>query len=464
MQPNDTHLRRIVGGEKKTSRRQASLRLVTLLLVAMPLAGGLGHARAMGPAAPQRFISGARASDERSDYLATLITMADKRPPQRRATTNTHGAMLPPRTDPWMQLAPLNANDAAPSDLFGRVVAVDGSIAVVGAPDNNNRVGAAYVFMRTGPTWSQAAKLSASDGANGDFFGATVAVDRDTIVIGAPFGNNGTGAAYIFTCEGSSWTQGAKLIANDGASGDIFGYSVATQGDTIVVGAPNVASGTGAAYVFKRTGPAWVQQAKLNASDGMAGDIFGSVVAVSGDTAVVGADFKNNWIGAVYLFARRGMRWEQQAELSAGDGASGDQFGDAVAVDRDTVVVGAVYNSGATGAAYVFTRKGNSWEQQAKLTASDGAAGDGLGAAVAVDGDTIVAGAPFANIGVGNYETGAAYVFTRAAGNWVQQAKLAAGDGASWDFFGAGVGASGQSIVVGAPFNKDMGTVYAFAR
>ncbi len=139
----------------------------------------------------------------------------------------------------------------------------------------------------------------------------------------------------------------------------------------------------------------------------MAGDIFGSVVAVSGDTVVAGADFKNNRIGVAYVFARRGLGWEQQAELSAGNGMSGDQFGDAVAVDRDTVVVGAVYNSSAAGAAYVFVHRGVGWEQQAKLTA---------------------------------------------------------GDGASWDFFGAGVGVSGHSIVVGAPFNRGTGTVYAFER
>lgn len=357
--------------------------------------------------------SGIRAPDVRGDYLATHITMADKRPPQQRATANAHGAMPPPRTDPWTQQTPLGANDAAPGDLFGRVVAVGGNIVVVGAPAINNDAGAVYVFIRMGPTWSQEAQLSASDGVSGDFFGATVAVDGDTIVIGAPFSNNGTGAAYVFTRKGSSWTQGAKLIANDGASDDIFGYAVGVQGDTIVVGAPNAASGTGTAYAFTHAGLLWTQQAKLNAGDGAAGDIFGSVVAVSGDTIVIGADFKNNRIGVAYVFAQRGTGWEQQAELSAGDGASGDQFGDAVAVDRDTVVVGAVYNSSAAGAAYVFVHRGVGWEQKAKLTANDGAAGDGLGDAVAVEGDTVVTGAPFANIGAGNYETGAAYVFTR---------------------------------------------------
>ena len=235
---------------------------------------------------------------------------------------------------------------------------------------------------------AQSAKLIPSDGAAGDRFGYSVAVDGDTAVAGA-FGDadNGSasGSAYVFTREFGVWRQSAKLTASDGAAGDRFGYSVAVDGDTAVAGAFGDAdngSASGSAYVFTREFGLWRQSAKLTASDGAAGDRFGYSVAVDGDTAVAGAfgDADNGSAsGSAYVFTRESGVWSQSAKLTATDGARGDYFGWSVAVDGDTAVVGALFdddNGSQSGAAYVFTRESGVWSQSAKLTSSDGAAGD----------------------------------------------------------------------------------------
>ena len=220
---------------------------------------------------------------------------------------------------------------------------------------------------------------------------------------GYPDNGAGSGAAYVFTRDGAGvWTQQAKLLASDGAAGDAFDFSVAVAGDTAViaaVGADAQGADSGAAYVFTRDGAGvWTQQAKLLASDGNISDRFGSSVAVAGDTAVIGAsrdDDNGADKGAAYVFTRDGAGvWTQQAKLLASDGNMSDRFGSSVAVAGDTAVIGASRdddNGADKGAAYVFTRDGAGvWTQQAKLLASDGAAGDFFGSSVAVAGDTAV--------------------------------------------------------------------------
>jgi hypothetical protein len=383
----------------------------------------------------------------------------------------------------WSQETKLTAGDGAASDEFGFSVSVSGDTAVVGALrddiDANTEQGSAYVFTRSGTTWSQQAKLTASDGAASVFFGYSVAVSGDTAVVGAAaFGANGS--AYVFTRSGTLWSQQAKLTAGDGAVSDQFGYSVAVSGDTAVVGArfDDIGANTdqGSAYVFTRSGTTWSEQAKLTAGDGAANDLFGFSVAVSGDTAVVGAHQDdigvNSNQGSAYVFTRSGATWSQEAKLTAGDGAANDQFCWSVAVSGDTAVIGAYQDDiGANtdqGSAYVFTRSGTSWSQQAKLTAGDGAAGDYVGWSVALEGDTAVVGAAADVIGA-NTGQGSAYVFTRTGTSWSQQAKLTAGDGAASDLFGSSVAVSGDTAVVGARFddigaNSNQGSAYVFTR
>jgi hypothetical protein len=257
-------------------------------------------------------------------------------------------------------------------------VALDGDTAVIGAyrSDDSGTTwnGAAYVFTRIGGIWAEQAKLLASDKAYRDYFGTSVALDGDTAVIGASLsddsGTTDNGAAYVFTRAGGIWTEQAKLLASDKAREDYFGYSVALDGDTAVIGATGVYGGTGphsdentngAAYVFTRVDGIWTEQAKLLASD-KAGDAFGRSVALDGDTAVIGAflsdDSGTTGNGAAYAFTRIGGIWTEQAKLLASDKADGDEFGSSVALDGDTAVIGASRSDDSgtinNGGAYAF--------------------------------------------------------------------------------------------------------------
>ncbi len=335
------------------------------------------------------------------------------------------GAQYPITIDPWLQQAKLTASDGAANDFFGFSVAVDGDMAVVGAPYDDSPgtgSGSAYVFTRSGSTWSQQAKLTASDGAANDTFGVSVALSGDTALIGAywddDMGSN-SGSAYVFTRSGSTWSQQAKLTSSDGAANDAFGVSVAVNGDTALIGSHNdddLGTDSGSAYVFTRSGSVWSQQTKLTASDGAANDTFGYSVAISEDTAVIGSfqdDDMGSNSGSAYVFTRSGSTWSQQAKLTASDGAANDRFGMSVAVSGDTAVIGAQYDDDMgsnSGSAYVFTRSETTWTQQAKLTANDGVASDIFGSSVAVDVDTALIGAR----GYNSYQ-GTAYVF--ALGN-----------------------------------------------
>jgi FG-GAP repeat len=332
-------------------------------------------------------------------------------------------AVYPLRVDPlFTQTKKLTASDAAANDRFGYSVAINGDTVVVGAYGKNSNTGAGYIFERNqggAENWGQVKELTASDAAGGDDFGSSVSINADTVVVGAWVKNSNTGAAYIFERNqggAEHWAQVQKLTASD-AVVRYFGYSVSINGDTVVVGAYD----TGAAYIFERNqGGAehWGQVKKLTSSDGIGGDQFGVSVAINIDTVAVGAIHGNRGTsGAVYIFERNqnGVEsWGQVQELTASDAALVDEFGISVAIDGDTLVVGAwAINLATGGAAYIFERNQNGvegWGEVQKLTASDVAAHDQLGSSVAIDGDTVVVGA------VGkNSNTGAAYAFDLAS-------------------------------------------------
>ncbi|MCX6876244.1 MAG: choice-of-anchor D domain-containing protein [Verrucomicrobia bacterium] len=356
----------------------------------------------------------------------------------------------------------------------------DSSTTGVNSTPNNSGTdsGAAYVFVRSGTTWTQQAYLKASNTGVGDLFGgSSVAISGDTVVVGAIFEDSSTlgvnstpnegatysGAAYVFVRSGTTWTQQAYLKASNTGADDRFGNSVAVSGDTVVVGASqedssttgvggdqndNSATDSGAAYVFTRSGTTWTQQAYLKASNTGAGDSFGGSVSLSGDTVVVGAQSEDSSTtgvnstsnesatdsGAAYVFNRSETTWSQQAYLKASNTGAGDVFG-LVAVSGDTVVVGATLEDSSTtgvnstpnelatdsAAAYVFTRSGTAWTQQAYLKSSNTGTGDYFGASVAVSGDTVVVGAYYedsSTTGVNSTpndsapNSGAAYIFT----------------------------------------------------
>ncbi len=369
------------------------------------------------------------------------------------------------------QQAKLTAADAAGNDRFGLGVSVDGDTAVVGAPFNDDAgtdSGSVYVFVRTGSTWTQQAKLVASDAAAGDQFGASVAISGDTAIIGANQDDDGfaqSGSAYVFVRTGSTWTQQAKLVASDPGASDLFGQAVAVSGDTSVIGARNddAGSDSGSAYVFVRTGSTWSQQAKLTASDAGAVHQFGASVSVDAQTIVIGAysapSVATPGSGAAYVFVRSGSVWSQQTKLTSSDAAAGDRFGFSVALDGDTAIVGASLNDDAgasSGSAYAFVRSGSAWSQQTKLTSSDAAAGDQFGYSVGISGGTAIFGA-YADGDAGSL-SGSAYVFVLSGSTWSQQTKLTASDAASSDFFGYSVAVAGGTAVVGAYGDDDAGS------
>ncbi len=369
--------------------------------------------------------------------------------------------------------AKLLADDGAEGDSFGFSVALFGDTAIIGAFRDDHvagvDAGSAYVFTRSGNLWRQQAKLTAIDGAANDNFGGKVVLSGDTAVIGAIFhdekGDN-SGAAYVFTRAGTAWRQQVKLTATDTAQGDAFGQSLALAGDTVVIGAPHdddKGDGSGSVYVFTRAGTVWRQQAKLNAADGAEGDVFGISVALAGDTILVGADLNDEKAvdaGAVYVFTRSGNTWSQQAKLTAKDGAEIDIFGVRVALSGDTALISARRDDDDVmgvdaGSAYIFIRTDTTWRQQAKLTAADGAADDRFGRDVALAGDTAVIGAMFQDDKGEN--AGSAYVFARTGSSWNEQAKLTAADGAEGDVFGFSIALSGDTAVIGAARSDDKG-------
>ena len=395
-------------------------------------------------------------------------------------------ARYPLNVDPlvWVEQE-VTASNGAVGDEFGWPVAVSGATALVGAPNHqvgsNVRQGAAYVYTEANGVWSQTAELTASDGAQYDNFGASVAVNGATALVGALYhkvGNNANqGAAYVYTEANGVWSQTAELTASDGVGSDNFGYSVALSGATALVGAANRRVGSnayqGAAYVYTEANGVWSQTAELTASDGAVGDEFGWSVAVSGTTDLVGAPYhqvgSNAYQGAAYVYTEANGVWSQ-AELTASDGAQYDNFGSSVALNSATALVGAPrHNVGSRyqqGAAYVYTEASGTWSQAAELTASDGLASNFLGSSVALDGATAVVGAN----NVGNFVL-PAYVYVEPAGGWVTtssfSAELTASDEGGSDRFGASVAVSGPTVLVGAPAhtvgsNASQGAAYFF--
>src|SRR5437660_2404787 len=304
---------------------------------------------------------------------------------------------------PWLRYHHLVATDARGHELPAKIEVLGREISLV-----VNDADAIYP-VQIDPTFTQAAELSASDGAAGDQFGFSVGISGDTVVVGAQRAaagaNTQTGAAYIFERNqggADTWGQVKKLIASDGVQGDSFG-AVGIDGDTVVVGAGGKNTSTGAAYIFERNqGGAenWGQVKKLTASDGAGSDFFGNggAVGISGDTVVVGAFGHNSLTGAAYIFERNqggAENWGQVKELAPIDNAQ-DNFGFSVGISIDTIVIGARDANSQKGAAYIFERNQGgveSWGQVQELTASDAAQDDSFGSAARINGDTVVVGA-----------------------------------------------------------------------
>lgn len=363
------------------------------------------------------------------------------------------------------QEAELSPADASAGGV-AHGVAISGDTLVVGNPADSPggiaHAGSVAVFVRNGDTWTQQAKLTASDSIANDSFGHAVALSGETLVVGAGAYRLHNGAVYVFVRDGESWTQQAKLDSLDGEAGDEFGYSVGISGDTIVVGAPRYPGATwgGAAYVFVREGTSWSQQAQLLPS-GLGSDVFfGQSVAISGDTVVCGSPFYITTAfnaGAVYVFVRNGTTWSEQAKFTGV--ADDEELGWSVAMEGDTVIAGGLQEEGpfteqGPGLVRVFVRSGVTWSQQATLKASGASPESQLGWCVALSGDTVVVSSRF-DAPAGLAGAGAAYVFTRGGAAWTQQARLIASDATMGDWVAVSVAISGGTVIAGSLDNDD---------
>jgi hypothetical protein len=361
---------------------------------------------------------------------------------------------------------------------YGEVnsVAISGDLAVVGAPYNSASPtgdGAAAIYVRqtsscTPPycTWSLAQTITPSDSpgtASGAQFGLSVAISGTSIIVGAPTAASGSvdsGAVYVFTKSGSSWTQTAKLVPGDASSGEQFGWSVAATGTNILVGAtsatgPNGAQG--AAYLFG-TGTGFPQVTKMLSPTGNAGDLLGFSVALSSDTALVGGPYTEVGgtaeSGAVEVFTKCfltctiGTPWPHTQQLSLASPHPGEVLGWSVAIDGTNAVIGSPTQSsrGEAGAAYIFSKSAGSWSQVQRLLASDGGPDDLFGYAVGISGSLVAV----SGLGDGPSGLGGAYTFVNSGGTWTSEEEF--DDGAThWDLYGSGLALSGGSLVVSGP-------------
>ncbi len=453
-------------------------------------------------------------------------------------SVNTAKARFPVTIDPIAQSAYLKASNSGAGDQFGSAIAVAGNTVVVGAPtedssgtgvNSNSQAdnsaadsGAVYVYVQSGGIWTQQAYLKASNTSANAAFGWSVAMSGETLVVGAAT-EGGSGAAYVFVRSGTVWSQQAFLKPAVIDPADGYGSAIGISGDTIVVAAPfedsngtgsnsgaqnnNSLSESGAIYVYQRSGTTWPQQAYIKASNPDSVDLFGSAVAISGDTIVAGApreDSNGQGIntatgannsalesGAAYVFVRSGGTWSQQAYMKSSNSDAGDQFGRSAAIDGDTILVGAPNESSAgtgvngntqidnsapqAGAVYAFVRAGTTWTQQAYMKASNtsippqGQDGDNFGYSIAIAGNLAVIGAQLEDSnGTGvNSNTqsnesatnaGAAYLFQRAGTVWSQAAYLKASNTEAVDLFGIRVAISPDYAVVGATLEDSAAT------
>lgn len=466
--------------------------------------------------------SGLTAFDANGRVLSASF---EARPQGLVLTVEQADAVYPITIDPIaQQYAFLKASNTGLGARFGESVAIDGDTLVVGASADDSvqsNSGAAYVFVRNGTTWEEQALLKASTVGLDDLFGGAVAISGDTIVVSAIFedslssGVNGSegggnlsvnaGAAYVFVRSGTSWTQEAYLKASNPNGGDRFGRSVSISGDTIIVSSTeedssatgvggtqldNSGTDSGAAYVFVRNGSTWSQETYLKASNSEPGDRFGADVSIFGDTLVVSTvDEKSTATGvngnegnnasmdtgAAYVFVRVGSSWTQQAYLKASNTGVNDRFGTAVSISADTIVVGArgedggstgidgdqLSNAkGASGAVYVFVRNGTTWAQEAYVKASNTGSADYFGWSVSVDGDRLAVAAQNEASraqGVDGDQSnnssglaGAAYMFSRTGTVWAQDSYLKGSNTESNEQFGHSLSVSGGTLIVGA--------------
>jgi len=368
-------------------------------------------------------------------------------------------AVLSPSADAQCLVDKLYSGAAQPGDNFGFDVALDGDVGLVaslesGAPG----VGEVTVIERVAGAWVRTAKLEPSDGNPGDWFGYSVALEDGVAIVGAPYADTGvadTGAAYVFELQAGAWVQTAKLVPADVEFDDLLGFRVAlSQGTALVTSYYDDDQGekSGSVLVYEHLGSAWVQVAKLTASDGEQVDFFGSALSIDGATAVIGAFADDDPVahdgGSAYVFERVGGAWTETQKLVPPDLAAGDAFGAAVALSGDRLLISSLRDDGPganAGAVYAFERSAGAWTQVQKFQPEEINAGDEFGLKLSISGDTALIASMF-----DDSFTGSVYVYEHQGASWVEVGKMTDDDGAPGDRFGGATALSGDTALVGA--------------
>lgn len=369
------------------------------------------------------------------------------------------------RATDYAERAKAYGASTAAGDALGIAVATDGRWTVAGArQDAATGPGKAHVYQGCSAI-TEFQELTASDGANGDEFGMSVAVDHDVMVIGARQLTTGSGAAYVFRFDGTQWIEEQKLVPFDGLVGDLYGHAVDVQGDLIAVGAYKHFGGTGALYLYRFDGAQWNFEFKY-VPVGAVNARLGVDVSVDGDRVAAGAynySAGQALQGSVWVFRYDGTGWRGEGTLTPSDAAALDQSGASVALHGDRMVVGTPGYQANRGSAVVFEWDGATWQESERLIAADSVAGDGIGWQVDLDGDTAVMSAYLHDSAAP--DAGAIYVFCDSGTQWVETQKLTASDAEASDRLYA-VALAGGQLVAGALLEDDRGTdagaIYVF--
>ena len=346
-------------------------------------------------------------------------------------------------------------------EAFGRSASLHEDQLIVGAPSDGWQGGHAYIFQKVDNAWVEQVELTASYSLRSNKFGSSVSIHGNYALVSDPEDDSfeyNQGAVYLYFNDNGVWTLQEFLHASDLAELDYFGSSVSIYGDIVLIGAradDDNGYSSGSAYIFQRNGDSWTQQVKLTASDGSWLDHFGISVSLFGDYALIGADGDDSGSGSAYVFRREGDAWIEQSKLIASDASENDGFGNAVAIFEDYAIIGAHGDDNYTGSTYIFYRSGDVWNQQAKLTSLDSTVGDGFGKSVAISDDYAFIGSPFDDDN-GTY-SGSAYIFCNDAGNWDQLLRLVPNEVEEWDCFGYSVTVYNDQAVIGAYGDNENG-------
>ena len=346
-------------------------------------------------------------------------------------------------------------------DEFGNSVSIDGDYAVIGDHLNDGNgidKGAVFIFKKSGNNWIQETKLTANDGEDFDYFGRSVFIKGNYVIVGADGGNinnTNTGLAYVFKRSGNTWTQQTKLIPPDGGGDDLFGFSVSISENYAVIGSTqnnDVGDDSGSVYIFKHSNNNWSFDSKLTEPNGGANFNFGYSVFIDKNqilaSSIGGRNLNNVNTGAVHIYTLDNSSWIYSQRLNPNDGVSGDRFGASVFLDNNQIIVGSYFHNNISGAAYIFSNTGSNWSQDAKLVGSDVVNNDFSSLDVAISGNyAVISSINDDDLGV---NSGSAYLFKKVANNWVEELKLLPSDGNVNGKFSSALGFDGVDLIIGA--------------